>query len=90
MCCHVAPFRAIIDELTGHDWQHPDRRGEHYVIAFNDSGQARDLQLNLDHTSLQNCIAFTGQIGSTAVVQASGSQLNLTVPAKQAVVFQAQ
>ena len=39
MCCHVAPFRAIIDELTGHDWQHPDRRGEHYVIEIDSTSQ---------------------------------------------------
>jgi glycosidase len=64
--------------------------GEHSIIAVNDSDQPRDLQLNLDHTSLQNCTTFTGQIGSSAVVRASGSQLTLTIPAKQAAIFQAQ
>jgi neopullulanase len=64
--------------------------GEHSMIAINDSDQPRDLQLNLDHTSLQNCTTFTGQLGSTAVVHATGSQLTLTIPAKQATIFQAQ
>ncbi len=63
---------------------------EHSVIAVNDSDQPRDLQLNLDHTALENCTTFVGQLGSTAVVHASGAQLTLTLPAKQAIVFQAQ
>jgi neopullulanase len=64
--------------------------GEHIVVALNSSGQPRDLAINLDRTALQGCSTFTAAIGSSAVFHASGSQLILTVPARQAIVLQAK
>ena len=63
---------------------------EHYVVAVNDSGQPRDLHLDLDRTALEGCSLFTGAVGSSATFHASGSQVTLTLPAKQAAIFTAQ
>jgi neopullulanase len=64
--------------------------GEHVVIAVNSSDQPRDLTLSLDSTALQGCSTFTPAIGSSATLHTSGSQLALTIPAQQAIVFSAQ
>ena len=64
--------------------------GNHYLIAVNDSDQPRDLQLSLDRNALEGCTTFTGVIGSSEVLHATGPQLALTVPAKQAAIFEAQ
>jgi glycosidase len=61
----------------------------HFLIAVNDADQPRDLQLNLDRTALQGCTAFTGVLGSLAVLHASGTQLTVALPAKQAAIFEA-
>jgi neopullulanase len=64
--------------------------GEHIVVALNSSDQARDLTVDLDMTALQGCSTFTPDLGSAAALHSSGSQLMLTVPAEQAIVFSAQ
>jgi len=64
--------------------------GEHELVAVNDAGQPRTLTLDLERTALTGCTEFRGEIGSTAVTNAAGSQVTLTIPAKQAVIFQAQ
>ncbi|HTW48286.1 MAG TPA: alpha-amylase family glycosyl hydrolase [Acidobacteriaceae bacterium] len=63
--------------------------GEHIVVALNSSDQPRDLTVDLDSTALQGCSTFTPAIGSSATLRASGSELTLTVPAQQAIVFSA-
>ncbi|MGB6133210.1 MAG: alpha-amylase family glycosyl hydrolase [Acidobacteriaceae bacterium] len=64
--------------------------GEHQLIAVNDADQPRTVTLNLARTALEGCTEFRGEIGSTTVTNAAGSQLTLTLPAKQAAIFQAQ
>jgi neopullulanase len=64
--------------------------GERDAIAVNNSDQPRDITLNLDRTALEGCTTFTVVLGSTAEVHASGSELTLTLPAKQAAIFQAK
>jgi glycosidase len=64
--------------------------GDHYLIAVNNADQPRDLEFATDRTALQGCTTFTGAVGSSAVVHAAGSQLTLTLPAKQAAIFSAQ
>jgi neopullulanase len=64
--------------------------GEHVVVAVNSSDQPRDLTFDLDSTALQGCSTFTPAIGSSATLHTSGSQLTLTIPAQQAIVFSAQ
>jgi neopullulanase len=64
--------------------------GERLVVAVNRSDQPRDLTVHLDTTVLQGCSTFAPAIGSSATLHTSGSQLTLTVPAEQAIVFSAQ
>jgi neopullulanase len=64
--------------------------GEHAVIAVNNSDEPRNLTLDLGRTALEGCTKFTGALGSDAVVQAEGERLTLALPAKQAVLLQAQ
>lgn len=64
--------------------------GEHQLIAVNDADQPRTVTLDLERTALAGCTDFRGEIGSTTVTNAAGSQVTLTLPAKQAVIFRAQ
>lgn len=64
--------------------------GEHYVIAVNSSDQPRELNLDLDRTALQGCRDFTGEIGSSAVLHSSGSELAIQLGAKQAEILTAR
>ena len=64
--------------------------GEHIVVALNSSDQPRDVTLSLEATALQGCTSFTSALGPSTTVHASGSQLTLTIPAQQAVVFSAK
>lgn len=64
--------------------------GAHEVVAINDADQPQDVTLDLDRTALTGCSLFTGQIGSTGVFHAAGSHVTLSLPAKQAVIFDAQ
>jgi len=64
--------------------------GEHLMIAVNSADQPRHLTLSLDGTALQGCSSFTAALGSSAAVHASGSQLTLSIPSQQAVVFEAK
>jgi glycosidase len=65
-------------------------RGEHYLIAVNSSDQPREVKLDLDHTALEGCRGFTGDIGSSSVLHATGSELTLSLAAKQAEIFAAR
>ncbi|MGB7133972.1 MAG: alpha-amylase family glycosyl hydrolase [Acidobacteriaceae bacterium] len=62
----------------------------HEVIAINDSDHARDVELDLARTVLEGCTAFTGQQGSSAAFHAASSQVTLSLPPKQAVIFAAR
>ena len=58
--------------------------------ALRDPGFSLVRGDNLDRTALQNCTAFTGVLGSSAVLHATGAQLTVALPAKQAAIFEAQ
>jgi hypothetical protein len=60
------------------------------VIAVNSSDQPRELNLDLDRTALQGCRDFTGEIGSSAVLHSSGSELAIQLGAKQAEILTAR
>ena len=62
----------------------------HEVVAVNDASLPRDVTLELDHSALAGCASFTGQIGSSAVFHAAGSHVTLSLPAKQAAIFNAE
>lgn len=64
--------------------------GDHLMIAFNSADQPRDVSLSLENTALQGCTSFTATLGSSAAAHVSGSQLTLSIPAQQAVVFEAK
>ncbi|MGC2637647.1 MAG: alpha-amylase family glycosyl hydrolase [Acidobacteriaceae bacterium] len=63
---------------------------EPMLIAVNDGGQARQVQFALEHTALEGCSVFTGAVGATVEVRASGGTLTLTLPSKQAEIFVAR
>jgi glycosidase len=65
-------------------------RGEHLLIAVNDSDESREIALDLEHTALAGCRTLTGALGSSEVFHASESHLSLTLPARQALVFSAK
>ncbi|HEY6446382.1 MAG TPA: alpha-amylase family glycosyl hydrolase [Acidobacteriaceae bacterium] len=60
------------------------------LIAVNDGDQAREVQFTLEHTALEGCSVFTGAVGATGEVRASGETLTLTLPAKQAEIYEAR
>jgi glycosidase len=64
--------------------------GEHEVVAVNEGDAARDVQLDLNRTALAGCTVFTAKLGSSAVVHASGSSAVLSLPPKQAIIFDVQ
>lgn len=64
--------------------------GEHFLIAVNDSDQTRALTLDLKRTALEGCTIFTGKLGSQTVVHATGTQVTLSLSAKQVILYQAQ
>ena len=63
--------------------------GERYLVAVNSSDQPRELKLQLGHTALDGCSAFTGEIGSSAVLHAIGSELTISLGPKQAEILEA-
>ncbi len=64
--------------------------GEHYLIAINASEQPREVKLDLNRTALEGCTLFTGQVGSSGAVHAAGSELTLSLGAKQAEILTAR
>jgi len=64
--------------------------GEHYVIAVNSSDQPREVKLDLNRTALEGCRNFTGEIGPSAVLHSSGSELRVPLGAKQAEILSAR
>lgn len=64
--------------------------GAHEVVAINDADHAQDVTLDLERTALAGCSVFTGQIGTSAVFHAAQPHVTLSLPARQAVIFNAQ
>jgi hypothetical protein len=64
--------------------------GEHYVIAVNSSDQPREVKLDLNRTALEGCRDFTGEIGSSAVLHSTGSELTVPLAPKQAEILTAR
>ncbi len=64
--------------------------GEHEVVAVNEGDAARDVQLDLNRTALAGCTVFTSKLGSSVVFHPSGSSVVLSLPPKQAIIFDAQ
>jgi glycosidase len=64
--------------------------GEHYLVALNSSDQPRELKLQLSHTALDGCSDFTGEIGTSAVLHATGSVLTVSLGPKQAEILAAR
>ncbi len=64
--------------------------GEHELVAVNDAAQPRTVTMEMERTALAGCSTFKEEIGATATAQAAGSQLTMTIPAKQAVIFRAE
>ncbi len=64
--------------------------GEHYLVALNSSDQPRELKLQLSHTALDGCSDFTGKIGPSAVLHATGSELTVSLGPKQAEILEAR
>jgi glycosidase len=64
--------------------------GEHYLVALNSSDQPQEVKLQLSHTALDGCSDFTGEIGTSAVLHATGSVLTVSLGPKQAEILAAR
>jgi glycosidase len=64
--------------------------GEHYLVAVNSSDRPREVKLQLSHTALDGCNDFTGEIGSSSVLHAIGSELTISLGPKQAEILEAR
>jgi glycosidase len=64
--------------------------GDHYLIAVNASDQPRDVKLDLNRTALEGCTQFTPDIGASAVLHSSQSELTLSLAPKQAEILSAR
>ncbi len=64
--------------------------GERYLVAVNSSDQPREVKLQLSHTALDGCSDFTGEIGTSAVLHATGSVLTVSLGPKQAEILEAR
>jgi glycosidase len=62
--------------------------GQRFLIAVNDADTARTVTLSTKQTALEGCTLFHADLGSGNATSA-GTQLTLSVPAKQAVIFEA-
>ena len=61
--------------------------GDRFLIAVNDDSTPRIVNVPTKTTALQGCKAFHAKLGS-GTAKAAASQLTLTLPAKQAVIFE--
>ncbi len=64
--------------------------GEHYLVAVNSSDQAREVKLELNHTALDGCKDFRGEVGATGLLEGTGAELTLSLHPKEAAIFRAQ